>query len=298
MKLVTALVACVLLASVAGAAHLRLDADAAGLDGHIAKLIEQLGDPQFAVRQRAQQELVKLGFDAFDALVEAENHNDPEVAMQAGYLVRRIRSHWTEDTDPRAVHQILQDYEVQNDDRRLIKIKQLAALDDDLGLRWLCRLVRFEKSPVLSKQAALAIIENDPPDDAGWNRRTEAIQEALTRARRPGARWLEAHLAAHRDPAAALGEWSELAEAEGRTLRQHPRESHSQIVLALLRRQVELLDRLGRTDETGEVMRRMVLCERGESSTLRRKPKRSVSASWSFAEKARSWRSRRAARDC
>src|SRR5690349_18031389 len=76
-------------------------------DAEIARLIEQLGDAQFAVRQRAQEQLVKLGFAAFDALVEAEQHDDPEVAMQAGYLVRQIRAGWTTDSDPRQIQEIL-----------------------------------------------------------------------------------------------------------------------------------------------------------------------------------------------
>ncbi len=87
----------------------RADSDAE-LDAQIARLIAQLGDPQFAVRQRAQQELVKLGFDAFDALSDAENSDDPEIAMQAGYLVRLIRVEWTHDSDPRQVQTILRDY--------------------------------------------------------------------------------------------------------------------------------------------------------------------------------------------
>src|SRR4051794_16185824 len=44
----------------------------AGADARIARLIEQLGDNQFSVRQRAQAELIKLGPVAFDALSAAE----------------------------------------------------------------------------------------------------------------------------------------------------------------------------------------------------------------------------------
>ncbi len=79
----------------------------------IARLIEELGNNQFVVRERAQQELVKLGFDAFDALAEAENSDDPEIAMQASYLVRLIRAQWTREGDPPAIQQILKDYEFQ-----------------------------------------------------------------------------------------------------------------------------------------------------------------------------------------
>jgi tetratricopeptide (TPR) repeat protein len=269
MKLVTILTTSIVLALATSAAAQPRDAAAdAAADEHVAGLIEQLGDRQFAVRYRAQQQLLKLGFEAFDALVEAEDNDDPEVAMQAGYLVRQIRAEWTNDTDPRPIRQILDDYEVQNDERRLAKIKQLAALPGDQGLKWLCRLVRFERSPVLSKQAALAIIKQEPPDESAWNRRSETIRTGLVRARRPAVRWVEAYLKAHSDPAGELDAWSEITAAERQTLEQHPQETNSQIVLALLRSQVELLDRLGRGDETAAVMRQMVLCERGDSASL------------------------------
>ncbi len=88
-------------------------------------LIQQLGDPQFAVRQRLQDQLIKLGFAAFDALVEAQQYDDPEVAMQARYFVRRIRSGWTAENDPRPIREIMKNYEVQGDEERRAKIKQL-----------------------------------------------------------------------------------------------------------------------------------------------------------------------------
>ncbi len=243
-------------------------ADQAAGDAHLAELIQQLGDPQFVVRQRAQEQLVELGFEAFDALVDAEHDDDPEVAMQAAYLVRQIRSGWTHDSDPRQIQEIFEDYEIKSDEQRLAKIKQLAALSDDAGLKWLCRLVRFEKSPVLSKRAALAIMDHPPADEAAWERRAKVIGAELDRARRPAARWLTVYLQAHADPAAAIDPWRELANAEQQTLQQHPQESHSAVVTELLRREVELLDQLGRDDQTDAVLRQMVLVERGDSASL------------------------------
>ena len=239
------------------------------LDGRIAALIRQLGDGEFATRQRAQEALIKLGFDAFDALCEAENSDDPEVAMQASYLVRVIRVEWTDDADPRAVQLILKDYDAQNDERRLLRIRQLADLPLDQGLEWLCRLVRFEKSHVVAKQAALAIIAQDvPADDAAWSRRSAVITKAMERSRRPVAKWLLNYVRAHDDPAGALVAWNAIAAGEQKTLDEHPQETSSQVVMELLRRKVDLLDRLERSDETVDVMRQMVACERGDSASL------------------------------
>jgi tetratricopeptide (TPR) repeat protein len=231
--------------------------------------IEQLGAPEFAIRERAQRALIALGFEAFDALSEAEGNSDPEIAMQASFLVRQIRSEWTRESDPRPIQMILKDYEVQSDERRGAKIKQLAELPADQGLPWLCRLVRFEKSPVLSKQAALAIIGSKPPaDEAGWVRRAATIHKELSGTSRPAAAWLEAHLQTHTDPAGSVAEWSRLADAERVTLEQRPQETSGPIVTDLFRRQIELLDQLGRTAETGAVIRKMVRCERGDSASL------------------------------
>ncbi len=239
------------------------------VDQRVAKLIEQLGDGQYAVRERAQQELVKLGFDAFDALSEAENHDDPEIAMQAGYLVRLIRVDWTHEGDPRQVQMVLKDYEGLSDDRRLLKIKQLAELPGDMGLEWLCRLVRFERSPVLSKQAALAIMGSTAElDDADWSRRAETITKTLRRGRRPAVQWLNTYLQAHSDPAGALEKWSALTGAERQVLEQHPQETSGQIVAELLRRKIDMLDRLGRGEDVADVMHQIVLCERGDSASL------------------------------
>ena len=56
--------------------------------------------------------------------------------------------------------------------------------------------------------------------------------------------------------------------AERKTLSEHPQETTNQIVMELLRRNIDLLDRLGRGDEAADVMQQMVLSERGDSASL------------------------------
>ena len=239
------------------------------LDRQIAHWIEQLGDSQYATRQRAQDELVKIGFDAFDALCEAENSDDPEIAMQAGYLVRKIRVDWTSEDDPRQIQLILKDYETQPLERRLVRIKQLAELPGGQGLEWLCRIVRFEESPVLSKQAALAILQQVvPAGEAASDEQAALLRKHMERSHRPAAGWLLAHLDARQDPAGNLARWSDLTEAERQTLESHPQETTSRIVIELLLAKVALLDRLGRPDDVEDVMHQMVLCERGDATSL------------------------------
>ncbi|MGD9720616.1 MAG: hypothetical protein AB7O59_16565 [Pirellulales bacterium] len=239
------------------------------LDRRIAALIEQLGDERYAVRQRAQEELAQIGYDAFDALCEAEASDDPEIALRAAYLVRTIRIDWTLPGDPPQVRQILHDYPSQSDERRAVRIRQLAELPAGQGLEWLCRLVRFEQSPLVSKRAALAIMDQETTDAAAaWQARAALLRKHMERSRRPAAKWLLNYLAAHDDPAAALATWSELAQTERRTMETHPQETNSKIVVALLTRKVELLDRLQRTGELDAVLREMVECERGDARSL------------------------------
>ena len=61
----------------------------ADLEARIAELIQQLGAPEYATRERAQVELQRLRLDAFDALNEAQFSDDIEIAMSARYLVQQ-----------------------------------------------------------------------------------------------------------------------------------------------------------------------------------------------------------------
>ncbi len=221
-------------------------------------------------RPAARQEaLLEIGFDAFDLLCEAEDSDDPEIAVQAAYLVRSIRVDWTTPDDPRAIQAILGDYEAQADERRLVRIKQLAELPNNQGLEWLCRLVRFEASPVLSKRAALAIMDQKlPADESVWNERANTITRHMDRSRRPAAAWLQSYLLAHDDPSGALASWNEVTQNEMRQLETHPQETSSRIVTELLLEKVALLDRLGRPEDVNDVMHEMVLCERGDAQSL------------------------------
>jgi hypothetical protein len=117
----------------------------------VEKLIGQLGDPQFTVRDRAQRQLSQLGLEAFEALTAAKNHEDIEIATQARFLIRQIRFEWVRDSDPEDLKDILKDYEGRPAELRSNKIKQIAMLSDRPSLaiacvEWLTRLARFEES--------------------------------------------------------------------------------------------------------------------------------------------------------
>ena len=199
------------------------------LDERIAKLIKQLGDNEYVVRQRAQKELERLGFAAFDALTEAEENEDVEIATQARYLARQIRSDWINDAVAARSSQ-------DSGKTTTCRTKRPAAPQnagsccncaDDAGIEWLCRLLRFEQSPLLAKQVAILIITQDPqPDDANWPKRAATLTKNLDRSRRPAARWLRTYVEMRSDPEKALerigSSWSTPKRRRSSSIRSSP----------------------------------------------------------------------------
>ncbi|HEV7221828.1 MAG TPA: tetratricopeptide repeat protein [Pirellulales bacterium] len=239
-------------------------AEAATAD-EIAALIGQLGDDDYFARQRAQERLAKIGFEAFDALSEAENHDDVEIASRARYLVRSMQVDWVAADDPAEVKSLLADYDAQGPRERAALVKQLAALADDKGLPALCRMVRFEKSPPLSKQAALALMSAKSSDDQAWNRRAAALGRGIGRSARPAAGWIRNYLASRSDPAAAADQWGRWAASEEKLVRESPQQTQLELAAALWRQQVVLLRRLDRRDEAVAAMMKVVALEQGSS---------------------------------
>jgi Flp pilus assembly protein TadD len=243
------------------------------VDAHIATLIQQLGRPEYVERDRAQRELARLGLDAFEALNEAQESRDPEVAARARYLVRQIRFDWVRATDPAELRDILKDYEGQAAAMRAAKMGQIATLAERpalalVSLEWLCRLARFEESELLSKEAAIKVMRlSVPTDPKAAEEFFQTITSAVARARRPAALWLKNYALEAHDPARAAAEWETLIAAEEQLL-DKPAETSPQLISTLLRRQVALLDRLNRPDDALKAISRLVQLERGDAASL------------------------------
>ncbi|MBL9122784.1 MAG: hypothetical protein JNG90_04070 [Planctomycetaceae bacterium] len=237
-------------------------------DAELARLIEQLGHERFFVREQAQAALAKLGYEAFDALAAAQDHEDIEIASRAKYLVRLIRVEWTRDGDPPALKQLLDGYDQLDQPNRGERIKRIAANTEGPWVGALCRVARFERFPALSKQAAVLLIEQpDLPADA-WPARGEVILSQVGRSARPAAEWLRCYVAANQDAAGALERWRALVDAEEQTLAQCPEETDDAILGALVRYHIALLERLGRQEEINGAIARLVATESGETESL------------------------------
>lgn len=234
----------------------------------VQRLIEQLGSQEYIVRRRAERELLRLGAEAFDALTAAENHPDLEIAARARYLARRITIQWARPDDPAEVKRIMSGYDEASNEERLERARQLLALPDGAGIAALTRIVRFEKSQLLSKQAAVAWLESSLAEPPYWREHRERIQKSLGATTRPAGKWLRARLLAVDDPQAALAAWRKAIADERQLLAALSGASDKQIVLALMRREVELLKGLGRNDEAVAAMIAMIDLEDGGTEEL------------------------------
>jgi tetratricopeptide (TPR) repeat protein len=237
-------------------------------DQRIDRLIEQLGHQDYFVRQQAEAELAKLSFEAFDALQAATTHADLEIAARARYLLRLIRVQWTTESDPPEVRRLLAGYEFLDPVAKLVRMRALANLPEEAGVPALCRLVRYEKSPVLSKQAAMELLGSRPPGQPPEKELAEVLPRHLGPSRQAAAGWLLTWLRFRDDPGAALAEWAKLVEKEDSLLRDSCTQTDASIVAKLIRFQVGWFKRLDQKDQASAALQRLVDLETGNLQSL------------------------------
>ena len=244
--------------TIAGALRRGETIDAAVSTQRINELIQQLGNSRFTVRRAAANELRQIGPEAFDLLHAASSDADPEVAASSRYLLRQITVRWVRSDDPPALRRLLIDYGELGDESRSTRVLQLAQLADGEGVAGLCRIARFDRSPVVSRQAALAVIRPDEavakpaPVDA------DVVDEELGPSTRVASTWLRQYVRQLGDPAAAVASWQPLIADEIARLEQHADETSAEIALGLLWNLAELHRQLGNQDSVIEAADQMV----------------------------------------
>lgn len=231
-------------------------APATDLDARIADLIRQLGAPEYATRQRAQDELRRLRLDAFDALSEAQASDDLEVATAARYLVRSMQVNWATEDDATEVKQLLRGYGTQPEAERRNRIEQLGILGADMALRPLCRLVRYEASEKLSKRAALLVMGLPVSTDATARRQlVELLRARVGQSKRVAADWLRAYAAWLEDDPAAVQRWDQLIADEQTLLADAPDQTNRELTRDLLKWYADQLTQRNRPEEALAAMR-------------------------------------------
>jgi len=247
---------CVLLTAGWAASGLA-DVPESDLIKQIDRHVKQLGADDYLVREEAQRKLAKFGFEAFDAIMAATNHEDLEIATRARYLLSVLQINWTVDSDPDPVKSCLSSYGSLDANHRIAKMSQIAGLPDGAGLPALCRLVRFERVPVLSKMAAIRVLGIQPGRLLSRELLKETLQNELSNSRRPGAKWLLTSLEFDSDPNSMLTKWNKYVSAELTEWKRAQDSVQRTIVVELVRYQLSKLVKMKRTHEATVAIRRL-----------------------------------------
>ncbi|UUO06549.1 hypothetical protein M4951_24795 [Blastopirellula sp. J2-11] len=236
----------------------------------IDQLIQQLGHRNFAIRERAQNELSAIGVTAFDQVYAAMNHRDLEIARRAQYLARSLNVNWAREDYSPEVRAFLTRYSKQDEDQRSSLIGQLGELTSMDAISALSRISRLEISERLSKEAALVIALNQQiglsPESIAQIK--ETITAEIGTSQRTGPAWLRLYEASLDDPAPAIDQRQALIEQELQTFVSRPDRTTRHIVQDLLRWQVEQQRKLGHDDDSLATMRQVIRISQGSSSEL------------------------------
>jgi tetratricopeptide (TPR) repeat protein len=242
------------------------------LDARLDELIRELGDPQFTVRRSAANEIRKIGPEAFDRLHAASDNSDPEIAASASYLLRQIAVRWTRSDDSPTVRRLMLGYGDREDADRQQRIQLLAAIPNGDGVAALCRVARFERLPLLSRLAALSIVQKGD-DETEVKSTNLAIDPAifdreLGESTRAPVLWLRQFQIELRDPAASVAGWQRLIDEETKRLDVEVNETSPTLVSALLWNLADVHRQLGETGPMVGVADQMLAVGGADSERL------------------------------
>ncbi|MFA8016528.1 hypothetical protein [Bremerella cremea] len=225
----------------------------------VRELIAQLGDRHFVVRERAQSELARMGITAFDQLFGAMRDPDLEIAGRAQYLIRSVEIEWTRPEFTDEVNSYLNRYGTLNVENRRSRIGELGRLHSLDALSALCRIARYDVSEVLSKEAALAAsIQFQSTSDTEKKQISEIITERVGESPRVGPRWLKVFQLSLTNPQQAVAQWEKQVSDEIELFTTRPALTSQQVVLELVRWQVDQLRQQGKQEEALAAMQDVI----------------------------------------
>ena len=200
----------------------------------ITALIEQLGDPDFVERERAQAKLGEMGEKAYDALTTAAHNSDLEIAARARYLLLTIKLPAVRETDSERVKETLEGYENLPRAAQLQVVEQLMRLPQGEGYRAACRLVHIENSVAMSKSIATTLLIHWPIHAEGRQRMRDAVAAELTRSGRKVAKWLTTYANLDAAPETNIEAWRQIVDAEVKLLEERSPRTTAAVVASLL----------------------------------------------------------------
>ncbi|HEX2473873.1 MAG TPA: hypothetical protein VHK01_03945, partial [Lacipirellulaceae bacterium] len=232
----------------------------------IAELIRQLGSPQFAVRRAAAIELRQIGAEAFDLLNVATDDADLEVAASARYLLRQITVRWVRSEDSATVRGLLHEYGDRPDATRMLHVQTLARLSGGDGIAALCRIARYDRSPLVSRAAALEIIRPREHTTKRIVLDPDTASRELGDSSRLAAAWLQQYIEQLRDPAASIDPWQKFVDEENAKLEEGTEETNTEIVCGLVWNLADLHRQLDNQKMLSTAVDRMIVLDADDSS--------------------------------
>ena len=184
----------------------------------VHELIQQLGSTQYAIRKSAEDQLRQMGRTALDHLLIAQFDTDPEIRFNVRQLLAKLPIRWWSDDSPQIVQELTGKYGSLSRRDKVIYAYWLVRLEDGIGIPALARIVRFESSEMIAKQAALAVIDElDQFDTIQVAAFLRVFDEVLAASPRPPAQWLARFAADLRNDKPDTRQsptWTALTEAE------------------------------------------------------------------------------------
>lgn len=242
------------IASAVALAPLRADDDRQEPD--VKVLVQDLASPEFEVRRLAQEQLQSMGLGAFDALLEAQFNPDVEVAHRARFILRSMAIEWVKESDSKDVKLILKNYGKADPIDRRPQIESLARLEDQRGVAALCRLSNYEFDPVLSKFAAIQVMQMDLSEgEHSREHMIRAIEVHVRPSARPASQWLSEYAHWLQSPAESLGKWKEIVDAERKQLDETSPNTSREMTGALFNWYADALRSQGRAEDSLAALR-------------------------------------------
>lgn len=175
--------------------------------------IDLLKSPSFTKRQAARRRLTRMRDQAYDALLEAQHHQDTEIRLAAREILGEVEISWSMEDDPDVISGIMKGFAGKSYHERKAIVSQLSRIDETWDCWVLIRIVRFDSSESISKWAALALMERSGSRafSKPWQ---DELLARIQSSRRVAAGWLQLYPDLVNDMPSVITSFKELIENE------------------------------------------------------------------------------------